>query len=357
MDDNGGIVRKGSRYLPAALASGSARDVIESLGILAIAIGFGLALVTVTGGSPVETVQALAYGSFGNRVNIASTFVKTVPLLLTGLSVALAFRAGLFNIGGEGQLYAGAAGAAWVGALDLGLPGVVHLLLSIGVACLLGGVWGGIAGWLKARRGVHEVINTIMLNYIAIYSVDYLVRGPLSAGSHTTRSADIQPASQMPVLWEAPPIQVSWGIIFALILCAGCYWMLFRTPFGFNFRAVGQNAVAADSVGISSGRITIVAMVLAGAISGFAGCLEITGVHHTLYAQFSPGYGFDGIAVALLGRSNPLAVIPAAFLFGALRTADRWLQLSAGVPKDIVIIIQAIAILAVGLKTVKARSG
>ena len=132
--------------------------------------------------------------------------------------------------------------------------------------------------------------------------------------------------------------------------------MLFRTPFGFNFRAVGQNAVAADSVGISSGRITIVAMVLAGAISGFAGCLEITGVHHTLYAQFSPGYGFDGIAVALLGRSNPLAVIPAAFLFGALRTADRWLQLSAGVPKDIVIIIQAIAILAVGLKTVKARN-
>jgi len=337
------------RYLP----SGPLRSIVESIGILIAAMGIGLAIVTATGGNPVETVRALVYGSVGNSVNLSSTLVKSVPHALTGLSVALAFRAGLFNIGGEGQLYVGAAGAAWIGALDIGLPSAVHLPLTIATGCTFGAIWGGIAGWLKASRGVHEVINTIMLNYIAIYGVDYLVRAPLSAGSHTARTADVVSSSRLPVMWEAPPIEVSCGIVIAGMLCLGCWWMLFRTPIGFDIRTVGQNPEAADSVGVSSRRITVLAMTLAGAIAGAAGSLEITGVHHTLYAQFSPGYGFDGIAVALLGRSHPLAVIPAAFLFGALRTADRWLQLSAGVPKDIVIIIQAVAILAVGLKSVK----
>lgn len=336
-------------------APGPLRSIIESIGILIAALIVGLAIVAATGGSPIETLRALAYGAFGNSVNLSSTLVKSVPLALTGLSVALAFRAGLFNIGGEGQLYVGAAGAAWIGAMDLGLPSVIHLPLTVCVGSLFGAVWGGIAGWLKATRGVHEVINTIMLNYIAIYGVDYLVRGPLGSETHTARTADISEASRLPVLWEAPPIEVSCGIIIAMVLCVGCWWMLFRMPIGFDIRAVGQNPDAADSVGISSRRVTVLAMTLAGAITGVAGCLEITGVHHTLYAQFSPGYGFDGIAVALLGRSHPIAVIPAALLFGALRTADRWLQLSAGVPKDIVIIIQAVAILAVGLKS-KSRA-
>ena len=335
------------------MSPGSTRDIVESFGILLIALLAGLAIVALSGGNPVQTVGAIAYGAFGTRVNLASTLVKTVPLLLTGLSVAIAFRAGLFNIGGEGQLYAGAVGAAWIGATDLSLSAPLHLTLTLIVGVCAGAVWGGAAGWLKARRGVHEVINTIMLNYIAIYSVDYLVRGPLSAGTHTTRSRDLQASAKLPVLWDTPPIEVSLAILLALFVCFCAYWLLFRTPFGFDFRAVGQGAEAAESVGISSDRISIIAMCLAGSVAGLAGCFEITGLHHKLYAQFSPGYGFDGIAVALLGRSHPIAVIPAALLFGALRTADRWLQLSAGVPKDIVIIIQAITILAVGLKTAR----
>lgn len=332
---------------------GSGRGLTESVAILAISLGIGLLIVALTGGSPVGALGALAYGAFGNPANVAGTLVKTVPLLLTGLSVAFAFRAGLFNIGGEGQLYAGAAGAAWIGAQDWGLPAAVHLSLTLGLACALGGLWGGIAGWLRARRGVHEVINTIMLNYVAIHAVDYLVRGPLSAGPHTTRSADIDAASRLPVLWAVPPIEVSAGILIAVALCVAAWWTLFRTPFGIDFRAVGLNADAAGAVGISSARVTVVAMVVAGAFAGVAGGLEITGVHHTLYAQFSPGYGFDGIAVALLARSHPIGVLPAALLFGAMRNADRWLQLSAGVPRDIIVIIQAIAILAVGLKTAR----
>ena len=337
------------------LPDGTLGEILESVGILTAAVLVGLVIVVLGGGNPAAAVSAIVYGSVGTPVNLAGTLVKTVPLLLTGLSVAIAFRAGLFNIGGEGQLYAGAVAAAWLGAMDLGLPRLLHLVLVFVSAGVFGGLWGGIAGWLKARRGVHEVINTIMLNYIAIYASDYLIRGPLSAGRHTTRTRDIVHEASLPVIWEAPPMQVSWGIIIALLLCAACAWMLFRTPFGFDFRTVGKNTDAADTVGIRSGRIVVIAMVLAGGFAGIAGCIEITGVHHTMYAQFSPGYGFDGIAVALLGRSHPVAIIPAAFLFGGLRTADRWLQLSAGVPRDIVIIIQAIAILAVGLKTARAK--
>lgn len=333
--------------------SGPLLSIVESIGILVAALIMGLVIVAVTGGSPTETLRALAYGSVGNSANLSSTLVKSVPLALTGLSVALAFQAGLFNIGGEGQLYVGAAGAAWIGALELGLPTVLHLPLTVCIGSVIGAVWGGIAGWLKATRGVHEVINTIMLNYIAIYGVDYLVRGPLGSEIHTARTDYIIGTSRMPVLWEAPPVEVSCGIVIVLVLCISCWWMLFRMPVGFDIRAVGQKPGAAESVGISSRWVTVLVMTLAGAITGVAGCIEITGVHHTLYAQFSPGYGFDGIAVALLGRSHPIAVIPAALLFGALRTADRWLQLSAGVPKDIVIIIQAVAILAVGLKSKK----
>jgi ABC-type uncharacterized transport system permease subunit len=334
---------------------GPLRSLIESTGILAVALTVGLIIVALTGGDPVATVHALVYGSVGTLANFSSTVVKTVPLLLTGLSVSLAFRAGLFNIGGEGQLYVGAAGAAWIGALNYGWPAALHIPLTVAAGCVLGAVWGGIAGWLKASRGVHEVINTIMMNYIAIYAVDYLVRGPLGSDTHVARTADVAPSARLPVVWSVPPVDVSIGFLLVGALCFAVWWALFRTPFGFDFRAVGQNPRAADTAGISSRRITIIAMAAAGAIAGLAGCLEILGVHHTLYAQFSPGYGFDGIAVALLGRSHPIAIIPAAFLFGALRTADRWLQLSAGVPKEIVIIIQAVAILAVGLKSRSER--
>jgi len=319
-------------------------------------VGIGLAIVTISGGNPLTTMQALVYGAVGTPTNLAGTVVKTVPLLLTGLSVAIAFRAGLFNIGGEGQLYAGAVTAAWIGSIDLGFSAVLHLPFTVSAAIVSGAVLGGLSGWLKAKRGVHEVISTIMLNYVAIYTVDYLVRGPLRAGQHTTRTHDLVASAQLPVLYEIPPTEVSYGVVIAILTCIALYWMLFRMPFGWNYRAVGQNSSAAESVGIPTGRITVVAMMIAGACAGLAGALEIAGVHHTLYAQFSPGYGFDGIAVALLGRSHPLGLIPAAFLFGGLRTADRWLQLSAGVPKDIVIIIQAIAILAVGLRSAK-RSG
>ena len=332
-----------------------AKNILNAAVPLAVAMGVGVGVVLLSGGHPLAALNALAYGAFGTRPNLAGTLVKSVPLLLTGLSVALAFRAGLFNIGGEGQLYVGALSAAWIGGMNIGAPAVLYLPLVIVAAAAAGGVWGAIPGWLRARYGVHEVINTIMMNHIAIQITDYLVSGPLRAGDYAVRTRDIVPQSTLPVLWGVPPVDVSWGIVLALLACVAAAWWLFRTASGYELRAVGQSPAAAEAVGISARRVLVWGMGLAGSLAGLAGGLEICGVHHTFYAQFSPGYGFDGIAVALLARNHPLSVIPAAFLFGALRTADRWLQLSAGVPRDLVVIIQAAAIFAVGAQSAVAR--
>ena len=331
------------------------KPVLYSLQAVLLAMALGLTLALLSGGDPLAVLAALFHGAVGTRVNLAGTLVKTVPLSLTGLSVALAFRAGLFNIGGEGQLYVGALAAAWLGSLGLRIPAVLCVPLVLGAAAAAGAMWGAIPGWLRARYGVHEVINTIMMNHIAIQATDYLVNGPLRAADTAARTRDIVPQAMLPVLWETPPIELSWGILLAMAACACAAWVLFRTAWGYEIRAVGCGPVAAGAAGISVGRVLVGTMALGGGLAGLAGGLEICGVHHTLYAQFSPGYGFDGIAVALLARNHPLGVIPAALFFGALRTADRWLQLSAGVPRDLVVIIQAAAIFVVGTQGAFAR--
>jgi ABC-type uncharacterized transport system permease subunit len=332
--------------LPRDFCSGLVRATWPVLAASAL----GLAVVLLSGGNPVEVILALAHGAFGSTTNIATTLARTTPLLLTGLSVALAFRAGLFNIGAEGQLMAGALAAAWVGTGAWSLPGLLLLPLVLFASAGAGFLWGLAPGWLKARRGVHEVISTIMMNHIAIQLADYLINGPLRAGAYVARTETLAPGARIPVLWHVAPSDLSWGPILALAACVAGAWFLFRTAGGYELRAVGLGPEAARTCCIPVHRVTALSMGLAGGLAGTAGGLEVAGVHHTLYAQFSSGYGFDGIAVALLARNHPLGVIPAALLFGALRTADRWLQLSAGVPRDLVLIIQAFAILAVGLQ-------
>lgn len=323
------------------------KPVYRSFSALAIALGVGLLIAAFVGADPLLVLQTLAHGAFGTRSNLIGTLIKSVPLMITGLSVAIAFRCGLFNIGGEGQLYAGALAAAWLGTLHLGLPTYLYLPTVIIASVAAGGLVGFIPGWLKARKGVHEVINTIMLNYIVIQTVDYFVNGPLKSDDRAARTDDIAREATLPVLWRIPPYELSLAILIAIALCFILAWMLYRTVSGFQIRATGLGPDASALAGIPTQRIIISTMTLAGGLSGIAGALEICGVHHTLYAQFSPGYGFDGIAVALLARNNPLAVIPAALLFGALRNADRWLQLAANVPRDLVIIIQAVTIFTV----------
>ncbi len=324
------------------------RGSLHSVRSMAVAMGVALVIVLLSGGDPLAVLRALWVGALGSPSNLAGTLVKSVPMLLTGLSVALAFRAGLFNIGGEGQFYAGALAAAWLGGLGLRMPALLYVPLVLLAAAAAGGIWGAVPGWLKAKRGVHEVINTIMMNHVAIHASSYLVAGPLRAEEYAVRTREIASEAAMPVLWAVPPIEVSWGLVLALALCVLATHVLFRTAAGYEIRAVGKGTAAAAASGIETERVQVTSLTLAGASAGLAGGLEICGVHHTFYARFSPGYGFDGIAVALLARNHPLGVIPAALLFGALRTAGRWLQFSVGVARDLVIIIQALAILAVG---------
>jgi ABC-type uncharacterized transport system permease subunit len=301
-------------------------------------------IVSMLGKNPLVFLRLLWKGAFGSANFFTLTLIKTTPLILTGLSVALGFRAGLFNIGAEGQLYMGGIIAAYLGCTLKGLPASLHISICLIFGFLLGALWGFIPGWLKAKRGVHEVINTIMLNYIAIYTTTALVRGPLSSGAYSLRTKEIAPSAFLPILWEKGPNTLSWGFMLALLCSLAAFFFLFRSIWGYEIRAVGLNADAAQRSGISVQNNIILTMSLCGGLAGLAGAIEVTGLHHCFYGQFSPGYGYDGIAVALLAKNHPLGVLITALFFGALRSSDRLLQLEGGIPKDIIIIIQALII-------------
>ncbi|MBW2148732.1 MAG: ABC transporter permease [Deltaproteobacteria bacterium] len=314
--------------------------------ILALTFGLtvGAVAILALGKSPFAAYEALIQGAFGSRENLAGTLIKTTPLILTGLAVAVAFRAGLFNIGAEGQLYMGGIAATWAGIYAEGVPGSLHIILVFLAGFFAGAVWGAIPGWLKAHRGVHEVINTIMMNYLAIYFTTYMVMGPMSVGDFTNKTHEIASTAKLGVLWDIPAAELSWGLLLAIAAAFLIHILLRRTTMGFQIQAVGYNPAAARYSGICVGRTLVLVMALCGGCAGLAGTIEVTGLHHRFYAQFSPGYGFDGIAVALLARNHPLGILLAALLFGALRTSDRLMQLQAGVPRDMVFVVQAAVI-------------
>ncbi len=323
-----------------------------SLLAVVIALLVGVAFAIVSGGSFLNTLKALYMGSFGTKLGLAATINNTVPLIFTGLAVALPFKAGLFNIGGAGQMYIGAVGAVIVG-LYLNLPPILEIPLAFLVGIIFGGIWGFIPGYLKAKSGVHEVINTIMMNYIAIYLVRYLVsNGPLNGMIGTARTKIIHKSAQLPILWNFPINPVSAGILFAILLSFIFYWLLEYTNIGFELKATGQNIKAASYTGIDVKKNIVIAMVLGGIASGLAGVCFTLGQTHFVSNDFPVEMAFTGIAVALLGRNNPFGVIPAALLFGALQASNLQLQLYANVPKDVVNIMQGVVILFVAMDRV-----
>jgi general nucleoside transport system permease protein len=281
----------------------------------------------------------------GALLPLSETIVSATPLILTGLSVALAFRVGLFNIGAEGQLYIGALLAVIVGFSIVGLPWFVHLPLAIAAGFLGGALWGFIPGLLKARTGAHEVIVTIMLNFVAYNLINWSLRTELV--QREGRSDAISKIAE-PTAWLVPITQglrANWGIVLALVAAVGVWWLVFRSTKGFEFRAVGFNPRAARYAGMSIAWSTVLSMVIAGGLAGLAGATVLLGGSHTLSSGFSPGYGFDGIVVALVGNTRPLGVVAAAFLFGALRAGATPMQSATGTPLDLVVIIQALVIL------------
>lgn len=277
---------------------------------------------------------------------ISDTLFNAAPLILGGLSVGLAFRAGLFNIGGQGQLIAGAICAGYVGfAWDL--PVVLHLLVALVAGIVGGAVWGGIAGWLKARTGAHEVISTIMLNYVALYLLFYLlsVEGFQADNSNQAISRTVAETARLPHLL-GNSLTVNAGLIVALLAAAGCWWLLTRSTLGFRLRAVGANQYAARTAGMSVQRSYITVMVLAGALSGLAGCAQILGGNNpALTGDVDANIGFDAITVALLGRASPGGTVLAGILFGALRAGAVKMQSETGIPTEIVQVIQSVIVL------------
>ena len=325
------------------------------LGVLAnpavtLAAGFGLAalVIVASGESPWESFGAMLSGAFGSGDAAGETLVKTIPLTLTGLAVALGLRAGLFNIGAEGQLLAGGLAAAWIG-YAISLPGLLHIPLALAAGIVAGGFWGFLAGILKARRGVHEVISTIMLNYVAFYLTHYLVTTPLK-DIHTMapQTPEIQSSARLALL--IPAGGVHWGILIAILAVVWFAFLMSRSVRGYEFKTVGLAPDAARAAGINvRGTITL-AMALSGALAGLAGAVEVMGVHHKFYDQFSPGYGFDSIAVALLGGNTAVGTALSALLFGALRNGAVNMQLATDTPREIVTLIQAIVIVFAGMR-------
>ena len=284
-------------------------------------------------------------GAFGDSFAWGNTLARTTPLIFTGLAVAFAFKCNLLNIGAEGQLYMGALWPRFLPAFILLVcPAIIHIPLVILLGFAAGALLGGFAGYLRAARGINEIISTIMLNFIAIFFVSYLVHGPIAEPpGFYHQTAQVEPSARLPILMQKSDLSIS--IILAVLIALIVAYILWRTPFGLRLRAVGQSQETAKFSGIPVKGYVFGAMGISGGLAGLAGATEIIGSQYRLLDFFSPGYGFDGIAVAFLGRSDPIGVIFAAFLFAALRVGANQMQRETGLPTSLVVVIQGMVIL------------
>jgi simple sugar transport system permease protein len=292
--------------------------------------------------NPIEAYTALLNGAFGNVRLITTTVIKTIPLVFTGLAVTLAYRAGTFNIGAEGQLYFGALFAVWAGTA-LTLPYPLHLVVAILLGITGGMIWGAIPGYLKASRDMNEIIVTILMNYIAIFTISFFVHGPLKEEGWNTQTPPVAETAQLYPIWEGTRLHA--GIYLALLGVVIVYVLLFHTTLGYRIRMVGANKEAARYSGIKTTAIMAMAMALSGGLAGLGGAVEILGVQYRLIDNFSPGWGFDGIAVALVGRLHPIGALLAALFFGAMRSGANGLQAAVRVDVVVVYIIQGLSII------------
>lgn len=313
-----------------------------------VAVGLALVLgalfIAALGFDWALAYQNLVLGALGNVNAISESLIKATPLIFTGLSFAIASRCGMINLGAEGQLYIGGLFSTWVGISFQNLPVFLHLPLALLAGMVGGGLWGMLTAWLKSRFGASELITSIMLNYIAIRLVAFFVTGPMKEpGGAFPQSAMIAQTAQLPRL--VPQTRLHAGLLLAL-LCVGVYYVfLWRTVKGFEMRMVGLNPSAAEYAGIRVKRSALLSMTMAGAFAGLAGSSEILGIQLRLFQDFSQNYGFDGIAVALLGNNSPVGILLSGLLFGVLKSGTNKMQMTAEVPSSLVQIVQALVIL------------
>lgn len=325
----------------------SSRLLSLSVPILAVLLGLviGALVMVISGHNPLNGYQALLRGIFSDSYYIGETIRSMTPLILAGLSVAFAFRTGLFNIGVEGQLIVGWLASVYVG-LALELPAVIHLPLAMLAGALAGAAWGFIPGFLKARYHVHEVIVTIMMNYIALYTANYLIRSFLIVPGERTDTIAPSASLASTFLKEITDYsRLHYGIVIAILTCILMWFILWRTTKGFELRAVGFNQHASRYAGMNVQRNMTLSMVIAGSFAGLAGSMEGLGTfgYMNILSGFT-GVGFDGIAVALLGANTAIGVFLSAFLFGGLQIGALTMQSQAGIPAELIDIIIALII-------------
>ncbi|ESA33780.1 sugar abc transporter permease [Leptolyngbya sp. Heron Island J] len=316
----------------------------------------GAILMIVAGASPLAAYGALFRQALTTYFGFADTLTKTTPLLLVSLGVLVALRAGQFNLGGEGQIYMGGLGSLLIGLALPGLPLIIHLPLALLGGFGFGAAWGAIAGYLKVARGLNEVLTTLLLNYVAQSLISYLVNGPLKAANAPSPFSElVAESARLPAI--LPKTQAHAGIFLGLIL-AGVLTLAFAlTAWGYRVDAVGQNPVAANYAGISVNRTILSVMALSGGLAGLAGSSEVLGLKYRLFEDFSPGYGFDAVAIALLSRGDPTAVIVTSFFFGILRSGANVMQRSASVPVAIIYAIQGLTVLFVAISLAIEQRG
>ena len=320
-------------------------DLLSIIVAILAALGIAAGIIALSGADTRTVLFAMAKGSLGSKSAIIDTLLKATPIILTGQATVVAFRARVWNIGQEGQLYAGAMGAT---AIILTFPqfqppAFLYIPLLLLASMITGAIWGGIAGFLKARYNVSEIIVTVMLNYVIIYICTFLLNGIWQApGSYYYNTIKFPAQTFLPQLFGT---RLHLGFIIALLASAAVYFLLWKMKLGYEIRALGENPTAAKYKGINTYRIIILVMLISGALAGLAGGIEVTGIHHQLIYGFSTGFGFTGILIALLGRLHPLGVVIASIFFGALQNGSSALQIYSDVPRQLVTFMMGLVII------------
>lgn len=320
-------------------------QLLSILVAILVALLFSAGLIATSGANVGGALFALYKGAFGSMNATLETLVQSTPIMFTGLAMVIAFRGKVWNIGGEGQFFAGALATAWV-CLNYGtLPTTIIIPLIILAAMIAGAFWAFIPGILKARFGISEIVVTVMMNYIMMAFTAYLLGGPWQApNDHFLETARFKASTFLPTFFNS---RIHLGFWIALVLVVVIYIVLWKTPLGYEIRAVGENPVAAKYKGIKASTVIIIVMIMSGAIAGLAGGMELSGLAHRLRMDISTGYGYTGILIALLGRLNPIGVIPASIFFGALVNGSTSMQINFNVPVPLVSTIQGVVLILV----------
>ena len=329
-----------------AQVAGAVRGLAGSTSAVVAALVVGAVIIVLAGDDPREAYRALFDGALGDRRSVAETLVLATPLIFGGLAFAIAARAGLFNIGIEGQFFLGSLAAGLVGAIDLGLPLVAHLPVALLAGTAAGAIWGWLPGVVKARTGAHEVITTIMLNYIAFQISSFVLRqdATLAVNPDFSTTDPVEVTAELPLLLDRTRLHA--GILLAIAAAMILWYLLFRTTFGYRIRTVGLSRGASAYAGISWGRTIALAMLVSGVLGGLGGAVNTLGLAGRHYSQ-PAGYGFTAIAVGLVGRNHPFGIVLAGLLFGALNAGSTRMQAQAGTSRELVLILQGLVILSV----------